>query len=172
MADSSGAAAGMKDAKDAIDRFYDYLQSVLDVYIGIVPVLRDEAGHISRDDIAALDETLKRQQAMLLKTKSFESRIAEHMDRLGIKAPSLSATIPQLPEEEQFRFYAFLGEFDQVMEQVGFYREKCRELLQSKLYVIDKRLAEAPGEWSSVTYDERAGEVSKPLRSKNFEKKA
>jgi hypothetical protein len=159
-------------AVNAIDQFYDYLQSVLSVYIDIVPVLRDEAAYISKDDIEALDETLKTQQVMLLKTREFENRIAEHMDNAGVKAACLSALIPQLPEDEQFRFYAFLGEFDQVMEQVAFYKEKCRELLQSKLYVIDKYLAGVPGEWSSVTYDERAGEVNKPMRSKTFEKKA
>ncbi|MDR2771527.1 MAG: hypothetical protein LBB57_05780, partial [Clostridiales Family XIII bacterium] len=70
-----------------------------------------------------------------------------------------------------FRFYDFLGEFDRVIEQVDFYRNKCREMLQGKLYDIDRQLAGAPDKWASVTYDDKAEEVTKSLRSKTFEKK-
>jgi hypothetical protein len=158
-------------AKPVMDEFYDYLQGVKQIYTDIIPVLREEIDRIAKDDVAALDETLKQQQALVLRTRNFDDRIAGYLERLGITASTLTETVQQFPEDDRFRFYDFLGEFDRVIEQVDFYRNKCRELLQSKLYTIDRQLAGVPNKWESVTYDESAGEVMKSLRSKNFEKK-
>jgi flagellar biosynthesis/type III secretory pathway chaperone len=160
-----------QSAKAVIDELYDYLLSVKQIYTDIVPVLREEIDRISRDDVAALDETIKQQQALVFRTRSFDDRIAEYLKRLGSAAPTLIETVQGFPEDERFRFYDFLGEFDQVIEQVNFYRDKCRELLQSKLYSVDKQLAAIPHKWESTTYDNKAGEVTKSLHSKAFEKK-
>jgi Mg2+ and Co2+ transporter CorA len=165
---------GMGDArtdKAVMDEFYDYLLSVKQIYMDVIPVLTDEIDQITRDDVAALDETLKRQQALVLRTRNFDDRVAGYMRRLGAGASTLTETVRRFPEDERFRFYDFLGEFDRVVEQVDFYRDKCRELLQSKLYGIDKRLAALSNKWESTTYDGNAGEVTKSLRSKTFEKK-
>ncbi|MDR1573241.1 MAG: flagellar protein FlgN [Clostridiales Family XIII bacterium] len=156
--------------ENVIDEFYDYLLGVRQVYTDIIPVLREEIDQIARDDVAALDETIKRQQALVLRTRNFDDKIAGYLERLGIAAPTLTETVQAFPEEDRFRFYDFLGEFDRIVEQVDFYRDKCRELLQSKLYSIDKRLAGVPNTRESVTYDEKAGEVTKSLHSKTFEK--
>jgi hypothetical protein len=64
-----------------------------------------------------------------------------------------------------------LGELDRIVEQVDLYRDKCRELLQSKVYGIDKRLAALPNKRESTTYDGNAEGVTGSLRSKTFEKK-
>ncbi|MDR2295611.1 MAG: flagellar protein FlgN [Clostridiales Family XIII bacterium] len=163
----------MNDAQVAgsvTDEFYDYLRDVKRIYTDIIPVLREEIDQIARDDIAALDETLKRQQALVLRTRNFDDRIAGYLKELGIAASTLTETIQKFPEEDRFRFYDFLGEFDRIVEQVDFYRSKCRELLQSKLYGIDKRLANAASGRESVTYDEKAGEVTKSARTRAFEK--
>ncbi|MDR2132909.1 MAG: flagellar protein FlgN [Clostridiales Family XIII bacterium] len=160
----------MKD-RSAMDEFYDYLQGVKQTYTDIIPVLREEMDRIAKDDVAALDETLKRQQALLLKTRNFDDKIAEYIERLGISASTLTETVREFPEDDRFRFYDFLGEFGRVVEQVDFYKNKCRELLQAKLYGIDKRLADLPGSRESLTYDENAGGVTKSLYSKTFEKK-
>jgi hypothetical protein len=147
------------------------LQEVLRVYTDLLPVLQDEVRQIGEDDVAALDETLKQQQVMLLKTRNFDVRVGEYLDKLGISAQTLAETILKLPEDERFRFYAFLGEFDQTMEQVCFYRDKCKEMLQAKLYRIDKQMAALVGARDVTTYDKNAGEVASPLHPKNFEKK-
>jgi hypothetical protein len=157
--------------KAVIDEFYDYLQGVKGIYTDIIPVLREEIDQIAKDDVAALDETLKRQQALVLRTRNFDDKIAGYLKKLGIAASTLTETVQAFPEDDRFRFYDFLGEFDRVVEQVDFYRGKCRELLQSKLYSIDKQLAGAPNKGESLTYDEKAGEVMKSLYSKTFEKK-
>jgi hypothetical protein len=158
-------------AKSVTDEFYEYLQEIKQIYTDIIPVLREEIDRIAQDDVAALDETLKRQQALVLRTRNFDDRIAGYLERLGISASTLTETVQALPEGDRFRFYDFLGEFDRVVEQVDFYRNKCREMLQSKLYSIDRRLVGSPNNRESVTYDENAGGVTKSLYSKTFEKK-
>ncbi|MDR2355987.1 MAG: flagellar protein FlgN [Clostridiales Family XIII bacterium] len=158
-------------ARPVIDEFYDYLQGVKEVYADIIPVLREEIDRIARDDIAALDETLKKQQALVLRTRNFDDKIASYLAKLGIAASTLTETVQAFPEDDRFRFYDFLGEFDRIVGQVDFYRNKCRELLQSKLYSIDRRLENIPNKRESVTYDANAGEVTKSLHSKTFEKK-
>ncbi|MDR1135018.1 MAG: flagellar protein FlgN [Clostridiales Family XIII bacterium] len=156
--------------KGVIDEFYEYLCVILDVYGDMLSSLKEEAVHIDAGDVAALDVSLNIQQAMLFKTRNFEGKIADYLDRLGIKADTLSATIAQLPDDEQFRFYTFLGEFDQIMHDVVFYKDKCRELLQSKLFVIERQLARYGGT-DAATYDKNAGEVANPRRASGFEKK-
>jgi Mg2+ and Co2+ transporter CorA len=154
-----------------MEELYDYLSDVKQIYTDIIPVLREEVDQIARDDIEALDETLRLQQALVLRTRNFDEKIAEFLKRLDIEAATLTETVQAFPEEERFRFYDFLGEFDRVVEQVDFYRDKCRELLQSKLYSIDKQLAGAPNNRDFTTYNENAGGVTKSLHSKTFEKK-
>jgi hypothetical protein len=154
-----------------LDEFYDYLQGVKQIYTDLLPVIKEEIDQIAADDVAALDETLKRQQALVLRTRNFDDKIAGYLERLGIAASTLTETVQEFPEGDRFRFYDFLGEFDRVVKQVDFYRGKCRELLQSKLYSIDRQLAGAPNKRESLTYDERAGGTTKSLYSKTFEKK-
>ncbi|MDR1246298.1 MAG: flagellar protein FlgN [Clostridiales Family XIII bacterium] len=158
-------------AKTIIDEFYDYLSDVKQIYIDIIPVLREEIDQITRDDVSALDDTIKLQQALVLRTRNFDDNIAGYMKRLGVSASTLTETVQGFPEDDRFRFYDFLGEFDRIVEQVDFYRDKCRELLQSKLYTLDKQLSGMPNKWESTTYDEKAGEITKSLHSKMFEKK-
>jgi hypothetical protein len=160
-----------RTAKAVIDEFYDYLSDVKRIYTDIIPVLREEIDQITRDDVAALDGTIKRQQALVLRTRGFDDKIAGYLERLGVSASTLTETVHGFPEEERFRFYDFLGEFDHIVEQVDFYRDKCRELLQTKLYSIDKQLAGLPSKRESTTYDENAGGVTKSMHSKTFEKK-
>jgi hypothetical protein len=154
-----------------IDEFYDYLSDVKQIYTDILPVLRDEIDQITRDDIAALDETIKRQQALALRTRNFGEKVAGYLKRMGIEASTLAETVLAFPEDERFRFYDFLGEFDQTVRQVDFYRDKCRELLQSKLYTLDRQLASIPHKRGSTTYNEKAGGIVKSIHSKSFEKK-
>jgi hypothetical protein len=158
----------MSESK-AIDRFYEYLQSILAIYRDMIPVLMNEIEYIKNEDISGLDGALKLQQAMLLRTKNFDVRVMAYLKELGISADNLSATIQQLPEEERFRYYSFLGEFDQVMEQVGFYKEKCREVLQTKIYQMEKHAVNS-GLSDGLTYDEFAG-GNKTSYAKVFEKK-
>ena len=155
--------------QQTLDQFYEYLISVMNIYAGLLPVLKDEVLYINNDDISGLDEALKLQQAMVFKTKNFDEKVDGFLSELGISANNLTETIKQLPEEEQFRFYSFLGEFDYIMEEIAFYKNKCRELLQTKLYRIEYQI-EHSGLTIATSYDENAGEINNSSYTKRYDR--
>jgi len=164
----------MTDQKEfdlALDQFHDYLSGILKLYQDAVPVLKQELEAIMQDEIDVLNQSLKSQQALLLKTKDFDGQTAGFLSRLNIKAKKLTEMAQQLPEEQQLRFFDLLGEFELTMTEVKYYKEKCRVLLQSKLYNIDKTLAKQDLPKDNTTYDQNAAEVHGSLFPKSFEKK-
>jgi hypothetical protein len=160
-----------KEFKIALDQFYEYLTGILKIYQSAVPVLREELEAITKDEIEVLDQSLKSQQALLLKTRNFDQQTAYYLSRLNIKAKNLTEMAGQLPGDEQLRFFDLLGEFELTMTEVNYYKEKCRILLQSKLYTIDKILTRQELQKDNTTYNQNAAEVHGTLFPKSFEKK-
>ncbi|MDF3002004.1 MAG: hypothetical protein K0Q48_2123 [Bacillota bacterium] len=154
-----------------LDKFYEYLCGILKIYQNAVPILKDELDAIMKDEIEHLDESLKSQQALLLQTKSFDRQVADYLEALGINAKNLSDMAGQLSKEEGLRFFGLLGEFDLTMTEVNYYKDKCRMLLQSKLYTIDKVLSRQELPKDNTTYSRSAAEVHGTLFPKAFEKK-
>ena len=63
-----------------------------------------------------------------------------------------------LPNGEGERFRALHDKYETVLQEVLFYRNKCKELLSSKIYGIERRL-DAMGAVDNTTYNSQAGEV-------------
>jgi hypothetical protein len=154
-----------------LDQFHEYLTGILRVYQSAVPVLKEELEAIMQDEIDVLDQSLKSQQALLLKTKNFDQQTAYYLSKLNIKAKNLTEMTEQLPDSERLRFFNLLGEFELTMTEVNYYKEKCRVLLQSKLYTIDKLLSKQDLPKDNTTYNQNAAEVHGTLFAKSFEKK-
>lgn len=155
----------------ALDQFHEYLSGILKIYQKAVPVLKEELEAIMNDEIEVLNQSLKSQQALLLQTKSFDQQTASFLSKVNIKAKNLTEMVQQLPKEERFRFFDLLGEFDLTMTEVNYYKEKCRVLLQSKLYTIDKALVRQDLQKDNTTYNQNAAEVHGTVFPKSFEKK-
>jgi len=155
----------------ALDQFHEYLSSILKLYQNAVPVLKNELEAIMNDEIDVLNQSLKSQQALLLQTKNFDQQTASFLSRLNIRAKNLTEMAQQLPEDDQLRFFGLLGEFELVMTEVNYYKDKCRVLLQSKLYIIDKALTKQDVQKDNTTYSQNATEVHGTLFPKSFEKK-
>lgn len=160
-----------KDYNIVLDKFYEYLVGILRLYQKAIPILKEELDAIANDEIDKLDESLKSQQALLLTTKNFDKQVAEYLKALGIEAKNLSDMAGQLPKEEGLRFFGLLGEFDLTMSEVNHYKDKCRVLLQSKLYTIDKVLSRQDLPKDNTTYSSSATEIHGTLFPKTFEKK-
>lgn len=161
--------AETKDYNKALNSLYEYLLGVLGLYKNLTPVLKRELESIQQDNIELLNESLKSQQALLLQTNSFENSVTNFLSELGISAKNLTEMIPLLPTENQLPFYALLGQFGQAVAEVNFYHQKCRVLLQSKLYRIDKVLSKQGIQKDNTTYDQDAAEVRRALFPKSFE---
>jgi hypothetical protein len=160
-----------KEFQIALDQFHEYLTGILRIYQSAVPVLKEELEAIMQDQMDVLDQSLKSQQALLLKTRNFDQQTADYLSRLNIKAKNLTEMAKQLPDDEQLRFFGLLGEFELTMTEVNYYKDKCRVLLQSKLYAIDKVLSKQDLPKDNTTYNQSAAEVQGTLFPKSFEKK-
>lgn len=154
-----------------LNQLHEYLLLVLKVYQDLIPALKGELEAVQKDDVSSLNEFLKIQQALLLKTKDFDSKVTGFQLKLGISAHNLSEMISKLPEKDQLSFFEILSQFGQTSEEVKFYQEKCRIMLQSKLYLIDKALSRANVQRDPSTYNKDAGEVQGSLFSKSLEVK-
>jgi hypothetical protein len=164
----------MTDSKEfdiALDQFHEYLSGIMELYQKAVPLLREEFDHILRDELQELDENMKSQQALLLRTKNFDAKVAEYQSALNISGNTLSEMALRFPEEKRAEFFELIGQFQRTLEEVEFYKEKCRVLLQNKLYHIEKTLAKAGVQKDNTTYNQNAAEVRSSLISKAFEKK-
>lgn len=160
-----------KEFDITLDHFHEYLLGILKLYQNSVPVLKEELEAIMQDQIEILNESLKSQQALLLQTKNFDKQVADYLSKLNINARNLTEMAQQLPKEERLRFFSLLGEFEFTMAEVNFYKEKCRIILQSKLYAIDKFLSKQEIQKDNTTYNQSAGEVHGSLFAKSFETK-
>lgn len=158
-----------KEYDITLNQFHEYLSTILKAYQGLIPELRRELDTIQKGDIAVLNECLKNQQALILKTKSFDTKVNSFQSKLGISARNLSELISQLPEQYQISFFEILSQFEQTASEFRFYQDKCRTLLQSKLYLIDKALTRANVQKDNTTYNKDAAEVQRSLFSKSLE---
>lgn len=160
-----------KEFDTLLDQFHTYLTTILKAYQDLVPVLRSELASIQKDDIDTLNDCLRSQQALMLQTKNFDIKVKEYQGKMNIEAANLSELILNLPGDKQLPFFEILSQFGQTSEEVRFYQEKCRTLLQSKLYLIDKVLTKANIQKDNVTYNKDAAEVQGSLFSKSLEVK-
>ncbi|HWQ77236.1 MAG TPA: flagellar export chaperone FlgN [Anaerovoracaceae bacterium] len=160
-----------KDFDITLNRFHEYLTGILELYREMVSLLQKELNHILNDELQALDENMKSQQALMLRTKNFDAKLAEYQSALNITGSTLSEMALLFPEKRQAEFFELIGQFQKTLEEVGFYKEKCRVLLQNKLYNVDKVLTRTERQKDNTTYDQNAAEVRSSLISKAFEKK-
>jgi len=157
--------------KQVLKQFLEYLNGVLNLYKSMVPILKSELDAIMKDDIDSLNKSLSSQQALILKTKSFDEQIAHFLSLLGIQAKNLTEMAQQLPEEDGSKFFNILREYELVMTEVVYYKDKCTMLLNSKLYTIEKALSKLTAQKEHTTYNQNAAEVQSTLFSKSFESK-
>ncbi len=143
--------------KQTLDNFYQYLDEILRIYEDAVPVLQEEFTAIAENNIPLLNENLKVQQAMFLKTKQFDSKVHSFLTELNMPTTNLSAMIAELPPEEGASFQQILDRFNVAGKNVLFYRDKCKALLQQRLYRVDKVLEHY--EQTNNLYDGHAGQV-------------
>jgi len=154
-----------------LNDFYEYLSALLGHFTNLIPILKEELSCIISGNIDLLGENLKAQQVLLLQTKNFDSQIARYSEELLIEAKNLTELALQLEAEQQLRFFSLLGQFDTTITEVNYYKEKCRVLLQSKLYVLEKALSMVEMPQDITTYDKNAFEVPRGTFPKSFEKK-
>ena len=78
----------------------------------------------------------------VLFSRSFDSNIACHRKKLNLKGENLSEIIAELPESEQKRFKNTFTQLKVSFDEVKTLNAKCQELIEERLYSLDKAIKE------------------------------
>jgi len=140
--------------KKTLDSFYNYLFGVVKLHRDAIPKLKDELMLIQSNSIDELSDNLNHQQIFLYQIKNFDQEVAAYMEKLGVSGKNISEVISQFPEDEQDRFAKLLAEFKEVAKEIEFYKNKCQTLLQTKLHVVNKNIAQYKAKQEKTTYGE------------------
>jgi flagellar biosynthesis/type III secretory pathway chaperone len=140
--------------KETLDSFYNYLFGVIKLHRDTIPKLKDELMFIQSNSIDELSDNLNHQQIFLYQIKSFDQDVATYMEKLNISGKNITEVISQFPESERPRFEELLAEFKETAKEIEFYKEKCQTLLQTKLHMVNKNLAQFKAKQDKITYGE------------------
>ena len=159
-----------EEYKKILDSFYNYLFGVVKLHRDAIPKLKDELMLIQSNSVDELNENLNHQQIFLYQIKSFDQDVAAYMEKLGVTGENITEVIKQLPESEQPRFTELLTHFKETAKEIEFYKDKCQTLLQTKLYTVNKKMAQFKAKQDKITYGEDGKEEGSVKLPSAFEK--
>ncbi|MDK2941264.1 MAG: hypothetical protein PWP56_777 [Acetobacterium sp.] len=140
--------------KETLDSFYDYLFGVIKLHRDTIPKLKDELMLIQSNSIDELNDNLNHQQIFLYQIKNFDQDVATYMEKLNVSGKNISEVISQFPESERPRFKELLTQFKETAKEIEFYKNKCQTLLQTKLHMVNKNIAQFKAKQDKMTYGE------------------
>ncbi|MBC3805013.1 hypothetical protein GH808_11280 [Acetobacterium fimetarium] len=159
-----------KNDKQIVEDFYNYIFGVIKLHRELTPKLKDELMLIQSNSLDELNQNLNYQQTFIYQIKNFDEKVADYMKKLNLSGNNLSEVIKQLPQDEQERFDGLLQQFRETSREMQFYKEKCKTLLETKLYVVNKNIAQFDLKSDKITYQEDGTETKKTEIIRTFEK--
>ena len=148
------------------DKFYTYLCELHSSHLRLIDLLKNKLVAISDSDLDTLDDTIKEEQVYVLASKSFENNIARYRRELSLSGDKLSEIIPNMPDDEQGRFFEIFENLESGLSLANELNQKCQTLLESKLYSINKSLRELENK-SPSTYSKLGSDKSGNLLTKS-----
>ncbi|WKY48552.1 flagellar export chaperone FlgN [Eubacteriaceae bacterium ES3] len=154
-----------------IEEFYQYLFGVIKLHRDLIPKLKDELMLIESGSVEALTENINRQQSFVLQTSRFDQDVKKYMEALNLKGNNITEVVAQLPEEYRLRFYGLIGEFEETVKEMNFYKEKCKSLLDLKLHTVEQKLNTYENRNVNKLYSQDGKKESNISLPKTLEKK-
>ena len=155
----------------ALDDLYDYMSGILELYRDAIPMLKNELDAIVGEDTEKLNLAMNAQQAIILKTRDFDEHMASFSKLIEVPNGSLQELAANLPGDEGRRFAKLHDDLKVTVEEMLFYRNKCREMLTARMHRLERILEQAGNPQESTTYDSTASEVQTSLFPKSFQTK-
>jgi len=140
--------------KPILEDFYQYLFGVIKLHQEMIPKLKDELMLIQSNSLDELNQNLNQQQIFIYQIKNFDEKVADYMKQLNLNGNNLSEVVKQLPQDEQKRFDGLLEQFRETSREIQFYKEKCKTLLETKLYAVNQNIAQFERNSDKKTYQE------------------
>lgn len=128
------------DDLNLYDKFYNYLNELLQNYTKLGELLVQKLSAIARFDVAALDNIIKEEQVFVLLSRGFDSSVQSYRDKLSLKGDSLSEVITEMPEEYQPKFQGLFMNLRAKLEEVKELNEKCQSMIEERIYTIQRSI--------------------------------
>lgn len=102
---------------------------------------RQKAAAVRRDDLIALDEALKQEQALSLSLRGQEIKRTRLLTQLGLDGTNLSKLVKSYPEELQFQAKQTVDALRQSYEVYRSTSDTARSTLECNLHQLEKIVA-------------------------------
>lgn len=149
--------------------FSDYLKLLREVgslLEQLAELAQQKADAVRQDDLLALDDVLKQEQALGLNLRGLELRRAKLVPQLGLEGTTLSALPAKCPPELEEETYQTVSE---VQNSYRIYRSSAnmvRTTLELNLHQIEKLVTAAGGDPKDVDAGYAPAEVEPPRSMK------
>jgi flagellar biosynthesis/type III secretory pathway chaperone len=138
------------------DKFYGYLGELLQSYTKLGELLTRKLAAIAAFDVAALDDIIKEEQVFVLLARGFDNNMNIYRQKLALAGDSLSAVIPQMPEEERARFTSLRARLKAKLDDVKAMNEKCQGLIEERIYSLERAIRSIDKTKKPNTYNSSA----------------
>ena len=101
---------------------------------------RQKTAAVRADDLLALDEVLKQEQAMGLNLRGLEIRRQKLVPQLGLEGTTLSGLIQKFPEHLQDRARRTADALQESYANYRSYSGQARETLELNLHQVEKMI--------------------------------
>lgn len=149
--------------------FSDYLKLLREVgslLEQLAMLAQQKADAVRQDDLLALDDVLKQEQALGLNLRGLELRRAKLVPQLGLEGTTLSALPTKCPPELEEETYQTVSE---VQNSYRIYRSSAnmvRTTLELNLHQIEKLVTAAGGDPKDMDAGYAPAEVEPPRSMK------
>ncbi len=149
--------------------FSDYLKLLREVgslLEQLAELAQQKADAVRQDDLLALDDVLKQEQALGLNLRGLELRRAKLVPQLGLEGTTLSVLPTKCPPELEEETYQTVSE---VQNSYRIYRSSSnmvRTTLELNLHQIEKLVTAAGGDPKDVDAGYAPAEVEPPRSMK------
>lgn len=124
------------------DKFFAYLNDLDKSFDKLATLLMEKLTALDQVDVDKLNEIIRQEQVYVLQSKGFDKSVKAYKEQLGLAGETLSQVIDELPGEERHRFEEVFRRLSVSLEKVKGLNEKCQDLTQNRLHVIDKTIRE------------------------------
>lgn len=125
---------------EAIIELFD---KITDTLVQLAELNREKAAAVRKDDLMALNEVLRQEQALTLAMRGFEQKRTELLSQFELTSVPLSDVPKKFPRELQLRAK---NTVDRLQNEYQIYRstaEVARDTLECNLHEIEKILSDA-----------------------------
>lgn len=126
-----------------MESIFELFDSISDTLVQLSALNRDKAAAVQKDDLSALNEVLKQEQALALTVRGLEQKRTELLSQFGLLNIPLSALPAKFPPELQLQAKNTTERLQNEYQLYLNAAEVARDTLECNLHEIEKFLSNA-----------------------------